>query len=260
MTDQEDEIMAQEGEMDRTGTTSSSRSFDPSRLGLLLARPLALGWALLVAGPLSASMGLVPGLVGFGLFVLGGLFAAMVGLGGGLLVRRAGGRWGWFVLAGLLGVGVVVGPALPNATLPPINDVTTDLLDPPELDEGKALDGRGLRMDYPREFAASTAAAYPDLAPVDLSVPTGWALDAASSCLRELGGDHILRSEADGLVQATFISAVFRFRDDVVVRGRELAGGTRVDVRSKSRHGKGDLGVNARRIRKIRDCLLAKAG
>jgi len=37
--------------------------------------------------------------------------------------------------------------------------------------------------------------------------------------------------------------------DDIVVRAAEAGSGSRIDVRSASRHGRSDLGVNAARIR-----------
>jgi uncharacterized protein (DUF1499 family) len=49
---------------------------------------------------------------------------------------------------------------------------------------------------------------------------------------------------------------VFRFVDDVLVRVRPAdGGGALVDVRSKSRDGRGDLGVNAARIRAFAEKL-----
>jgi uncharacterized protein (DUF1499 family) len=45
-------------------------------------------------------------------------------------------------------------------------------------------------------------------------------------------------------------SRLFGFHDDIAIRVRPEADGTsRIDVRSKSRDGQGDLGVNAARIR-----------
>ena len=43
----------------------------------------------------------------------------------------------------------------------------------------------------------------------------------------------------------------FGFRDDIVVRIRPEGAGSRVDIRSKSRDGESDFGVNARRIREF---------
>ena len=39
------------------------------------------------------------------------------------------------------------------------------------------------------------------------------------------------------------------FTDDIVVRVAEAGSGSHIDVRSASRHGRSDLGVNAARIR-----------
>jgi len=60
---------------------------------------------------------------------------------------------------------------------------------------------------------------------------------------------------AAGTIEATDTSRIFRFVDDIVVRIRPEAEGARIDVRSKSREGKGDLGANAARIRRLRDAL-----
>jgi uncharacterized protein (DUF1499 family) len=57
------------------------------------------------------------------------------------------------------------------------------------------------------------------------------------------------------VIEATDTSRVFRFVDDIAVRIRSDANGSRIDVRSKSREGKGDLGANAARIRKLREAL-----
>jgi uncharacterized protein (DUF1499 family) len=51
--------------------------------------------------------------------------------------------------------------------------------------------------------------------------------------------------------EAYEITSFFHFVDDVVVRVRASGSGSVVDVRSKSRKGKGDLGANAARIRRF---------
>jgi uncharacterized protein (DUF1499 family) len=43
---------------------------------------------------------------------------------------------------------------------------------------------------------------------------------------------------------------LFGFKDDIVIRIAAAGSGSRVDVRSLSRVGKSDFGVNAKRIRK----------
>jgi uncharacterized protein (DUF1499 family) len=66
---------------------------------------------------------------------------------------------------------------------------------------------------------------------------------------------------ADGRLEGVDTTLLYGFKDDMVVRIQESPQGTRVDVRSKSRVGRSDLGVNAKRIRtfltKLRSALPA---
>ena len=56
--------------------------------------------------------------------------------------------------------------------------------------------------------------------------------------------------DASGTIEAVATTRLFGFQDDIAIRVRaDGAGASRVDVRSKSRDGKGDLGTNAARIR-----------
>jgi len=41
----------------------------------------------------------------------------------------------------------------------------------------------------------------------------------------------------------------FGFKDDIAIRVSATADGSKIDIRSKSRVGRGDVGTNARRIR-----------
>ena len=66
-----------------------------------------------------------------------------------------------------------------------------------------------------------------------------------------LGWEIVESRPQDGHLEARDTSRVFRFVDDVVVRIRADRRGTRVDLRSKSRDGRGDLGANADRIREF---------
>jgi uncharacterized protein (DUF1499 family) len=63
-----------------------------------------------------------------------------------------------------------------------------------------------------------------------------------------VGGDA---AAPPGRIEATDTSFFYGFKDDLVVRIAETPDGTRVDVRSKSRVGRSDLGQNAKRIRKF---------
>ena len=51
------------------------------------------------------------------------------------------------------------------------------------------------------------------------------------------------------MIEATHKSRWFGFIDDISIRIAPVENGTRVDVRSKSRVGRSDLGANVKRIR-----------
>ncbi len=62
-----------------------------------------------------------------------------------------------------------------------------------------------------------------------------------------------------GRIEATDTTWLFGFADDIVVRvAADGAAGSRIDVRSKSRIGSSDLGVNAARIRRFLRQLAAE--
>jgi uncharacterized protein (DUF1499 family) len=69
--------------------------------------------------------------------------------------------------------------------------------------------------------------------------------------------ESVAAEASDGRIEATDTTFWFRFKDDVIVRIRPSGTGSRVDVRSLSRIGLGDVGTNAARIRAFLDVLKA---
>ena len=61
-----------------------------------------------------------------------------------------------------------------------------------------------------------------------------------------------------GEFRAVATTRVFRFKDDVTVTVLKEKDASLVNVRSKSRIGKGDLGANARRIRDFQSRLASR--
>ena len=98
-------------------------------------------------------------------------------------------------------------------------------------------------------IAVQQRKAYPDLAPLDLSMPPGDAFTKAIAVARAMGWEIVAQKPAEGRIEATATTAWFGFKDDIVIRVAETAGGSRIDVRSKSRVGRSDVGANAARIR-----------
>jgi uncharacterized protein (DUF1499 family) len=82
------------------------------------------------------------------------------------------------------------------------------------------------------------------------AVPFAAVWDAALAEARAMPRWTVAEPDArTGTIRAEARTLLWRFTDDVVVRVSLDDGGmTRVDVRSSSRVGRGDLGANARRV------------
>jgi uncharacterized protein (DUF1499 family) len=239
----------------------------PSSVATWSARIAWTGAGLFVGGPVLNHLG-TPPMVGFGAFALGGLLLGLVALALGgvglVLTRPASGRAGRgrAVLGALLGLALVGGTlgastltarsAGGSAALPQINDITTDPSDPPRFVAIAAATDRDL--SYPGEsFAEQQRAAYPDLAPIRSEEPLGAVYQRARATAAALGWEIVSEDPVGGRIEATDTTRVFRFVDDVVIRIRPgQGGGVVLDLRSKSRDGRGDLGANAVRIRAFR--------
>src|SRR6266496_6138656 len=66
---------------------------------------------------------------------------------------------------------------------------------------------------------------------------------------RRMGWLIVAAAPAEGRLEASDTTRWFGFTDDIVVRVTAAPTGSRIDVRSASRVGRSDLGVNAKRIR-----------
>lgn len=141
---------------------------------------------------------------------------------------------------------------------PPIHDLTTDPANPPPF-----VAVLPLRADAsnPPEYAGDSVAAvqrasYPALGPLMMAMPVDSAFSLAAAVAREMDGWEIVdQDRANGRIEATATTPWFGFRDDVVIRVSSASGIARVDVRSKSRVGRGDAGANAKRIQAYLDRL-----
>jgi uncharacterized protein (DUF1499 family) len=126
--------------------------------------------------------------------------------------------------------------------VPPINDITTDTDNPPRY--------MTTERRYPGpQFARQQRAAYPDIAPVLLALPPREAFARALAVAQAMGWEVVGRDPASGTIEAVDSTRWFGFKDDIAVRVSAAPHGSRIDVRSKSRVGRSDLGTNARRIR-----------
>lgn len=225
---------------------------------LTLGQWLALaGVLMLVAGPLGTRLGVWSFVVGFALLALGALSILLSVLAlvvGGI---RAG-EWMRalpLIVGGLAVLAVPVLMVLRTGGGPPIHDITTDTADPPPFVAALPLRAAANAANPPEYGGAAVAAqqqrAWPDIQPLVLAQPPQQAFDRALVRVRELGWEVSGSAPAEGRIEAVDTTFFFGFKDDVVIRLRPAEGGTRVDVRSKSRVGVGDLGANAARIRRL---------
>jgi uncharacterized protein (DUF1499 family) len=157
---------------------------------------------------------------------------------------------------------VPLGLARAARQAPRIHDITTDTENPPAF---VAVIGSRAGAANSTEYegaavAGPQRAAYPDIVPADLAQPPARVFDAAVSAATSLGWEIVAAVPAEGRLEATDTSRWWGFKDDVVVRIRPIDRGTRVDVRSLSRVGISDLGVNAKRIRAFLAELRSRAG
>jgi uncharacterized protein (DUF1499 family) len=142
-------------------------------------------------------------------------------------------------------------------SVPPINDITTDMENPPAF---VALIPARAGLAVPTTYPGSATAeqqkrGYPDLRPLELPVAPADAFARALAAAKNMGWEIAAADAAAGRIEATAKTPWFGFRDDVVIRVAPTAAGSRIDVRSVSRVGRGDLGTNAKRIRAYLDKL-----
>lgn len=192
-----------------------------------------------------------------------GAYAAALGLAlslAGLLTaarRRAGGG----ILVGLLGL-VVAAPVVAMAAqweyaarhYPAINDISTDTEDPPVFWD----------MPNPSEYPGGRAAelqraAYPDLDSFSLGMAPERAFDLALEIARDSGWEIVAEAPDEGRIEAVATSLLYGFKDEIVIRIEPGDGGAAVDLRSRSRLGRIDRGVNAARIRDFLAALQERA-
>lgn len=151
---------------------------------------------------------------------------------------------------------VVAGPPLYQwrqvELVPRIHDITTDMVNPPRYVSVMPLrKGAENSTDYSAEVAAQQKKAYPDIAPAMLETPPAQALQRAERAARAMGWEIVAVAPDDLRIEATDTTLLFGFKDDIVIRVAANGSGSRVDMRSLSRVGRSDFGVNANRIRKF---------
>ena len=215
------------------------------RIALALA---LVAVALLVCSGLGVRTGLWPFRVGFGMFA-GAMLTGLAAVGAAsialLVPRLRQGSRSILLFALVLGAASAAVPldyVRRVKTLPYINDITTDTETPPPFSRAGP---------YQRHFAELQGIGYPDLRPLELALPPAQAFARARDALRAMDLEIVAADEKAGRIEAEATTRWFGFKDDVVVRITPAGAGSRIDVRSKSRVGRSDVGTNAKRIQEF---------
>lgn len=90
---------------------------------------------------------------------------------------------------------------------------------------------------------------YADIQPQRFNQPAEKVFLMALDVSRGQGWEVRESKPEQGIIEAVATTRLFKFKDDVTITITSEGSATVVNVRSKSRIGKGDLGTNARRIR-----------
>lgn len=215
-------------------------------------------WLGLISTPLAAlaaygtGWGLwhfIPGLLG----VVAATVLALVAVIAGIiaLIRKPLGlrRHAVIGMIATLPVLIVAGWAIGRMTSHPrLHEVSTDLASVPAFQTLKVRPDRFLGLDGGEaEWRSIHAAAYADVAPVRLPIPPAEAISRIKTLVAARG--WTVAAERPDAIEATEANSPFKFNDDIIIRVTPDGTGSRIDMRSISRVGIGDLGFNVDRVR-----------
>ncbi|MDU0354688.1 DUF1499 domain-containing protein [Paraglaciecola aquimarina] len=236
---------------------TSKRTSHIATLLLVIAFFAVLAVLVMVFG---AHLGLWQPIVGFGYFrnYFNSIGLSLLGLSVLVFVSQwvTRNRTGTIksLIAVIIGF-VLVAPMLygviqPTKRAPAIHDITTDTVNPPEflvLDDKRA--GAKNSLIYAgSDVATQQKKSYPYIKPIfsNLTVEQAYAKALA---VAQHKGWQIIVSDPNALrFEATAQTTFFGFLDDVVVKVTPMNNQSRIDIRSVSRVGRSDQGVNAARI------------
>jgi uncharacterized protein (DUF1499 family) len=219
-----------------------------------------LAVTLVAVGVIAAHFYLTPAFFGFQLFIFGFLLSLLGFVLGiiGLLMTRTGPRRVARPRA-LIGTLLSLAVALPvfavltaHSKYPAINDITTDFANPPEYVHAAELAAnKGRDMKYNRDnYMAAQLKGYPPLAPGSVTGDPAAVFDRVKTLVASMPDWQITYVDPKTkTLEGVSTSQLFHFQDDFVIQVRPGPnGGSLVEMRSKSRDGVGDLGVNYNRI------------
>jgi uncharacterized protein (DUF1499 family) len=217
--------------------------------------------AMVVVGIVGAHIGTIEPMAGFSMFLLGYAIAVLALLIGLVAIwrtsapqRRVGRPKAVAGIIISLVIIVPVGFAIwrwMSMPYPPINDITTDYANPPQFAHPPGLKVEAMQYDRGK-FEHVQESGYSKLPPLELDERPDDAFAKVKAAANTMPGWQIVYTDpATHTIEGIETSRLFRFVDDFVIQVRPgpNANTSLVEMRSRSRDGTGDFGVNYRRIR-----------
>ena len=133
-----------------------------------------------------------------------------------------------------------------------IHNISTDTDNPPEFVAAVAERGADSNpLEYTPEIADIQRQFFPDVQTIVTDKSPQQAFAQAITTAQTLGWTVYAQDIEQGRIEAVETTFWFGFKDDIVIRIQAADNGSRVDLRSVSRVGRGDMGANAARIGKF---------
>ncbi len=157
----------------------------------------------------------------------------------------------WFVVAILVGIVLAVAAGqlgFLQGTAPTDLGVRDGKLKPPSSTENSVSSQAALYPDHPQRI-------YADIAPLALKGDGPATLARIKAIVEGMDGAKVIKSEP-GYLYAQFTTRLMKYVDDVEFWFDPAANA--IQVRSASRVGRGDMGVNRKRIEAVRTALGAR--
>jgi len=160
-------------------------------------------------------------------------------------------------IASLVGVGLLApmlyGQIQTPVRFPPIHDISTDTNNPPAflvLDDSRTGAKNTLVYGGP-EVAEHQKKSYPYIRPIQSNKSASEAFSEALRVGTAMGWEIVAQDPEKLRFEATARTPIYRFADDIVVVVTPEENTSRIDIRSVSRIGRSDRGINAARIQKF---------
>ena len=199
----------------------------------------------------------------FGAAVVVACLALLFAAAGSVIIWRTGRKGAGIIVGTVFLTALLLGYpgflAVQAARLPVINDVSTDLVDPPDFARSSRAEAgreKAVHPPIPADWRIAQQQAYREIEPIllDLDADEAWQVVQKAVAARNWRIiDQVVPGGRTGVghIDAVDRSLIMGFPEDVTIRLRPLAGQTRIDIRSASRFGRHDFGANARRIQRF---------